>query len=1693
MISESRLKSNRSPKRAGAFPCSARARMCASASTSCAAYARRALALAALALALSPAAAQCGVGSYSYGSGACASCASGAAWVSSAAGCTPSGTLTAGPTDTAFYLSGEQAEGVAAFSLVSAPVGVAYAQSVFGAASGALALARGSYLAAAGAAAPAVLPSGSAAAFSASAWVKCAAPATYSAVLEWGTAGDAQAVALVVAGAATQSVSGVVTTFAGSSKGSADGTGTAASFSNPLGMAFAPSGGAMIVTDNGNHNVRLISATGNVTTLAGGSQGYADGFGTSAQFNGPSSAALCSSNDAFVVADQKNHRIRLVSLSGNVTTLAGSSQGFADGTGVAASFNEPFSVATIPSSGVVVVADMLNARIRLVSPLGVVSTLAGRFSIVPEFSDGVGSNAAFFIPQGVAVIPSSEVIVVVDSGNQRIRLITPAGLVTTLAGSGYPGVGGFADGTGSAALFNFPIGAAVIPSTDFIVVGDWKNNRVRLVSPTGVVTTLAGQDSGTADGAGTVARFTSPQCVAIRSNGAMMVSDSGNNRIRVLTPRLALQACDGTWHHAALVYSPSSLLSLSAFLDGAFVVQILTPIALPEAAASSLRVGWSGDLATSGGSLFAGTLAELRIYARALSTVEVVALSQPPLNAFLASFPNTTAPPPSANATSYAFACIAGYTGPTSLLNKDSIDGSWAWAGSGSPACAACAAGSSSAGGPATCFACASGTFTQSPGLLCAGTPCAPGRAGPCGATSQRAANCTLCAPGLWSGVSGAGNCSGVACAADFVGPVGATSAAAAECRKCPAGTSAAVGASQCIVPAANANFVSTAAIVVPIVIGLLAVGATAVAYMWRLNRRLKLTAAAARSGDGAVNVLVSAINASRRHSKSGGLIAIARRDDEDLTMLRFSDLVPDPAVQPLSGGFGVVFAAHWVSRGIRVAVKVPKDLVVSGYLPPAAAAELIKEAQGLVRASDGNVNEFVVRLFGVAQGQGGAAWAAMCDRTRELHFSRKGGTPTAPTRAPEGGAAPATESGGVELLGLVMAWEDGGTLADCLQPPPKTLRVAWPGPSQLGDKLRLARELAIGLFHLHRVGIVHGDLKLENVLLSGEDRRVRLADFGLAELKSRADAAATQHSRVSTAQHTDSKRGTWPYMAPEMFASASQRAVAANRGTDVFAFGTLLWELFTGLAPWQELTRGPSAAADPSAARLSSMRDGKTLDLARLPAGVPPVVAALIKDCLALDRRARPRMGRVRAVLEQAREEFLGGRFDVFLSHAWGKGDSRKPLTDAIYFALREHGLRVWLDSNEMGHDLKASMADGIGKSDVVLVLLSSDYQRSRQCMFELRFAAGIDDEASAARDAARAQLDKVRAVLADAQLRYAAAATQGERAATEAHAKVAKQQRSLDTATAAGDENIVELVTGSLAVASVEERRVRIDAVQSLGVARAASEAAASAVLAAEVALAIASNLHTSCNAAERAHVDAARNGLAQARQQGAAADALASGVQKRARDKVATLQRSLADAMAACNETVADVIAAALANARGEAVVAAAEGVQLAAVTRAASDAAAAALAAAEAELAGIVASAAAAVAAAVASRKRPLVCCVVEPGIWTSWAPSDELRDLAGLASYLYADASEAARVNFAAEVVPESERRKLTHNPKALPRILDLIAAARKRPVDDGSGAGSDVGSGLAQPSASFPALSASAATPGRPGPVAGTA
>ena len=274
-----------------------------------------------------------------------------------------------------------------------------------------------------------------------------------------------------------------VTTLAGSTAGSADGTGGAAQFYGPFGVAV-DSSGTVYSADYRNNRIRKITPAGVVTTLAGsGTAGSADGTGGSAQFYGPFGVAVDSSGTVYV-GDRSNHRIRKITPAGVVTTLAGSGvAGFADGTGAGAQFNSPSGMA-VDSSGTVYVADFGNSRIRKITPAGVVTTLAGSTA---GFADGTGAAAQFKLPDDVAV-DFTGTVYVADTYNSSIRKITTAGVVTTLAGSGGSG---FADGTGSAAKFNHPEGVDVDP-TGTVYVGDTANNRIRQITPAGVVATLAG-------------------------------------------------------------------------------------------------------------------------------------------------------------------------------------------------------------------------------------------------------------------------------------------------------------------------------------------------------------------------------------------------------------------------------------------------------------------------------------------------------------------------------------------------------------------------------------------------------------------------------------------------------------------------------------------------------------------------------------------------------------------------------------------------------------------------------------------------------------------------------------------------------------------------------------------------------------------------------------------------------------------------------------------------------------------------------------------------------------------------------------------------------------------------------------------------------------------------------------------------
>ena len=321
-----------------------------------------------------------------------------------------------------------------------------------------------------------------------------------------------------------------VTTLAGTagSGGSADGTGTAALFNGPSGVATG--GTNLYVADSSSGTIRKLAiATGAVTTLAGSADGtgYVDGTGAAARFYLPNGITTDGTN--LYVADSGNSTIRKVVIAtGVVSTLAGTarSEGSTDGTGTAARFKNPGGVATDGTN--LYVTDGGNSTIRkVVIATGVVTTLVGTAGSSGS-TDDTGAAARFDSPKGITTDGTN--LYVTDGGNSTIRKVVIAtGVVTTLAGTA--GSSGSTDGTGTGALFGYPQGITTDGSN--LYVTDALNTIRKVVIATGVVTTLAGAagSNGSADGTGAAARFYGPNGVTTDGTN-LYVADTFNSTIR---------------------------------------------------------------------------------------------------------------------------------------------------------------------------------------------------------------------------------------------------------------------------------------------------------------------------------------------------------------------------------------------------------------------------------------------------------------------------------------------------------------------------------------------------------------------------------------------------------------------------------------------------------------------------------------------------------------------------------------------------------------------------------------------------------------------------------------------------------------------------------------------------------------------------------------------------------------------------------------------------------------------------------------------------------------------------------------------------------------------------------------------------------------------------------------------------------
>ncbi len=346
---------------------------------------------------------------------------------------------------------------------------------------------------------------------------------------------------------------GIISTVAGNGQSGFSGDGgpaTSAQLSGLGGVAAAiavDSAGNLYIADSGNYRIRQVRPDGTIRTIAGtGQLGFSgdDGPATGAQFNFPDGIAVDGAGDLYI-ADTGNNRVRKVAPGGIISTVAGSGQpvssaGFSGdgGPAINAQLDYPMGLA-VDAMGNVYIADSGNSRIRKVAPGGAISTVArgGQPGSFAGFSGDGGAAIHAVLNRPVAVsMDASGDLYIADSMNSRIREITPAGIIGTVAGNGGVFLG---DGGPAASAELTHVNGVTTDLPGNLYIADGGNNRVRRVTPDGTIGTVAGNGQSGFSGDGgpaASAQLFDPLAVTMDSAGNLFVADAGNNRIRKVTP-----------------------------------------------------------------------------------------------------------------------------------------------------------------------------------------------------------------------------------------------------------------------------------------------------------------------------------------------------------------------------------------------------------------------------------------------------------------------------------------------------------------------------------------------------------------------------------------------------------------------------------------------------------------------------------------------------------------------------------------------------------------------------------------------------------------------------------------------------------------------------------------------------------------------------------------------------------------------------------------------------------------------------------------------------------------------------------------------------------------------------------------------------------------------------------------------------
>jgi hypothetical protein len=339
----------------------------------------------------------------------------------------------------------------------------------------------------------------------------------------------------------------IITTIAGNGTGSYNGDGTQATnadISSPKGIACDISGN-IYIADYSNQRIRVVSTSGIINTIAGnGTAGYSGdgGQATNAEIHNPEGVAVDAAGNVYI-ADIANNRIRIVNTAGIINTFAGNGTAGYSGDGAAATaakLNGPQGVA-VDALGNLYIADQYNNVIRKVNTSGIISTVAGNVTQGYNGDGGAATAAEINQPYGV-VCDALGNMYIADQGNSCIRKVNTAGIISTVAGNGTQGYGGD-NGAATVAALYYPRGITVDTAGN-LYIADLNNNVIRKVDTSGIITTIVGNgfDAGTGNGGfsgdggnATAAELNGPRGIVCDVFGNLFITDTYNNRLRIVT------------------------------------------------------------------------------------------------------------------------------------------------------------------------------------------------------------------------------------------------------------------------------------------------------------------------------------------------------------------------------------------------------------------------------------------------------------------------------------------------------------------------------------------------------------------------------------------------------------------------------------------------------------------------------------------------------------------------------------------------------------------------------------------------------------------------------------------------------------------------------------------------------------------------------------------------------------------------------------------------------------------------------------------------------------------------------------------------------------------------------------------------------------------------------------------------------